>query len=158
MAKLEKDTQFTELQIVAFKIGLEEYAIDIDSIIEIIAYKHPTPVPKAPDFIEGVVDLRGTVIPIIDLKKSLGMEGAVGQCAGHILVVKIRNTVVGISVGEVVEVVHIEEEKIQMPQHILKRGDARYLKGFCKISDRLVLLLDASALLTDNEKDLLEVL
>jgi len=156
MPKVESMSPVSTVQVVDFINGIDEYAIEINYIIEIITYRNPAVVPGSPEFVEGVVDLRGNVIPVIDLKKRLGRKLDDGQNPGHILIVKLENATIGISVEKVLEITHIAVEKIQKAQEILERGDAKFIKGFCKVSNRLVLLLDVSQIISDHEKELLK--
>ncbi len=157
MQKVEKMSHADLDQVVDFRIGNDEYAIQIDEVVEIINYRNPTVVPGSPDYIEGVVDLRGTVIPVLNLKKRLGVHLEGEKSYNHILIVKNNKAKLGISVEKVLEVAQISDEKIQKTQQILSRGDVEFLKGFCKISGRLVLLLDVSRLLSGRERELLNV-
>ena len=110
---------------------------------------------KLPSFIEGVVELRGLVIPVIDLKKRLGLTLAAGGRSNHILIVKIHGTKIGIIVDDVREVIGVEEGSIQSPPEILKDKESEYLMGICKLKERLILVLDAERLFSYNERYIL---
>ncbi|HEX9757418.1 MAG TPA: chemotaxis protein CheW [Nitrospiria bacterium] len=155
MAETKSMSSPSTVQVVDFINGNDEYAIEIQYIIEIISFRDPATVPGSPEFVEGVVDLRGQVIPVINLKKRLGKKREIDSKPGHILIIKLKDMLIGICVEKVLEVTHIPIEKIQSTQDILKGGDVNYVKGFCKVSNRLLLLLDVTLILSDQEKELL---
>lgn len=155
MQKTEKKEKEGSRQLVNFRIDRKDYALDINKIIEIISFKEVTPIPRLPSFIEGVVELRGMVIPVIDLKKRLGLTLASNVMPNHILIVKIHGTKIGIIVDEVKEVIGVEEGSIQSPPEFFKDKESEYLMGICKFKDRLILILDVECLFTRGEKDLL---
>jgi len=155
MQSIEKKERQHKRQLVNFRINNKDYALDIIKIIEIISFKDITPIPRLPTFIEGVVELRGLVIPVIDLKKRLGLTLVAGEKPNHILIVKIHGTKIGIIVDEVREVIGVEEGSIQAPPEILKDRESEYLMGICKFMDKLVLVLDIESLFTHDEKNVL---
>jgi purine-binding chemotaxis protein CheW len=142
----------SELRIVSFLVDDREYAVDISKIIEIIYYKPATPWPESPEFVEGVVDLRGTVIPVLDLKKRLHLPSKNTARPNHILIVRFKDKMIGIVVDEVKQVVQIDEEQIQSSQNFLERTSSKYLQGVFKLNDRLVFLLSLETLLTEDEQ------
>lgn len=152
MTKTDSKDKAGELQIVSFTIDDKEYAVEISKIIEIIYYKAATPLPQSPEFIEGVVDLRGTVIPVLDLKKRLRLSSKITGTPNHILIVRLGDKMVGIIVDEVKEVLQIEEGQIQSPQKMIKGGGSKHLRGVCKIHDQLVFILSIDTLLSDDEQ------
>jgi purine-binding chemotaxis protein CheW len=163
MPKVQETTQPKELRVVSFQVNDREYAVDIAKVVEIIYFKPATPIPKAPAFIEGVIDLRGAVIPIVDLKKRLELishrsvgEGTPAPPSDYILIVKIQDRLLGIVVDRVREVLQIETSKIQSPHKIVQGKNSEFLLGVCKMAERLVLLLDIETLLSTDEKDRLE--
>lgn len=152
MPKTDSKSKAGELQIVSFRVDDKDYAVEISKIIEIIYYKAATPLPQSPEFIEGVVDLRGTVIPVLDLKKRLRMPSKTAGLPNHILIVHFGEKMVGIVVDEVKEVLHIEEGQIQSPQTWIKGGSSQYLRGVCKVHDQLIFILSMDQLLSDDEQ------
>ncbi|HTN44020.1 MAG TPA: chemotaxis protein CheW [Nitrospiria bacterium] len=151
MPQADSKDKTIELRVVTFQIDDREYAVDISKIIEIIYYRPATPLPQTPGFIEGVVDLRGTVIPVLDLKKRLRLPSKDTVRRNHILIVRFKNKMIGIVVDEVKQVVKIDERQIQSSQNIMDGGGSKYLQGVCKINDRLVFLLSLDSLMTDDE-------
>ena len=140
------------MRIVSFLVGDREFAVNISRIIEIIYYKPAMPLPESPEFVEGVVDLRGTVIPVLNLKKRLHLPSKNTTRPNHILIVRLKDKMIGIVVDEVKQVVQIDEEQIQSSQNILERTSSKYLQGVCKLNDRLVFLLSLDTLLTEDEQ------
>ena len=151
MPRTESKEKASELRVVSFQIDDREYAVDISKIIEIIYYKPATPLPQSPEFIEGVVDLRGTVIPVLDLKQRLRLPSKDTGRRNHILIVRFKNKMIGIVVDEVKQVVKIDERQIQSSHNIMEGAGSRYLQGVCKINDKLVFLLSLDSLMTDDE-------
>ena len=144
--------QGNTLKLVGFYLGPEEYAVDILKIKEIKLMQEITNVPKAPDFVEGVINLRGDIVPIIDLKKKLNLGAAELNEESKIIVVEIDTKMVGVIVDEVSEVIEIEDSKLSPPPPIIGGIEAEYLKGVGKLGDRLLILLDLDKILTLEEK------
>ena len=141
-----------DLQLVSFWIDGKEYAIDLGKIVEIIYYRSATAFPEAPEFIEGVLDLRGVVIPVLDLRKRLKLSSGTPVESKHILVVRLREKMLGVVVDEVKQVIHIGEGDLQSPQNIVKGAGSKFLRGVCKVDDRLIFVLSFDSLLSDDEK------
>ena len=141
------------LQLVTFRIGEEEFGVDILRVQEIIRTMAITRVPKAPDFVEGVINLRGKVIPIIDLRKRFGLE--VKEYVKHtrIIVIEISNMIVGFVVDAVSEVLRIPADTVEPPPPAVMGGiDSEYISGVGKLEDRLLILLDLDKLLSQEEQ------
>ena len=143
------------LQLVTFRLGEEEYALDILAVREINRMMEITRVPRAPAFIEGVVNLRGNVIPILDLRKRFGLPPREPDKATRIIVTEVDRRVVGFIVDTVVEVLRIGTDRVEPPSDIAGI-DAEYIRGVGKIEDRLIILLDVDRILTRKEKQVLE--
>ena len=152
MPRADSKERTSELRIVSFLVDDREYAVDISRIIEIIYYKPATPLPESPEFVEGVVDLRGTVIPVVDLKKRLRLPSKSTARPNHILIIRFRDKMIGIVVDEVKQVIQIDEGQIQSSQNFLEGTSSKYLQGVYKLNDRLIFLLSLDTLLTENEQ------
>ena len=152
MTKIESRGKTEELQLVGFRIDVKQYAVDIGRVIEIIYYKTATPLPQSPAFIEGVVDLRGIVIPVLDLKKRLRLPSTSTERPHHILIVRVQDKTIGMVVDEVKQVLQIDESQIQSPQKILKGAASKHLQGICKLNDQLVFILSLDTLLSGDEQ------
>ncbi|MCK9239814.1 chemotaxis protein CheW [Desulfocurvus sp.] len=152
----QKKKQDAELiQLVTFSIGEEEFGVDILKVQEIIRTMEITRVPKAPDFVEGVINLRGNVIPIIDLRKRFGLETRAHDKHTRIIVIEINNMIVGFVVDSVSEVLRIPANTVEPPPPVVAGLESEYISGVGKLEDRLLILLDLDRLLSGEEKDVL---
>ncbi len=133
-------------QVVSFDIGPEEYAVDILEVQEIIRMVEITPVPKAPYFVEGVINLRGKVIPIIDLRLRFGLSAAERTKETRIVVVDVSRVILGLVVDSVSEVLRVPSHLIESPPNG-KQGGAEFHKGVGRIEGRLLIMLDLNRLL-----------
>lgn len=140
------------LQLVTFRIGEEEFGVNILQVQEIIRMLDVTKVPKAPDFVEGVINLRGKVIPIIDLRKRFGLPARERDKMNRIIVVEIGATVVGFIVDAVSEVLRLPASTVEPPPPVVAGLDAEYISGVGKLDDRLLIMLDMNRLLSRDEK------
>ncbi|TYP53787.1 chemotaxis protein CheW [Thermosediminibacter litoriperuensis] len=138
-------------QIVVFGLGEELYGIDIFDLQEIIRMVEITHIPRAPHFIEGVINLRGRIIPIIDLKKRFGLADGEITKDSRIIVVNIDDAVAGLIVDHVTEVAALKEEDLEKPPEALTI-DARFIQGLAKMGDRIVILIKTSEILNVTEK------
>ena len=132
------------LQLVSFHIGQEEYGVDITKVQEINRMAEITKVPQAPTHVEGVINLRGKVIPIIDLRKRLGVESKEYDKNTRIVVVEIETEVMGMIVDSVSEVLRISKSTIEPPPEIANGTNSDYIQGVAKMEDRLLIFLDLS--------------
>lgn len=148
-----------EVQLVSFLVGKEEFGADILMVEEIIRMVSITRVPNAPHFVEGVYNLRGRVIPIIDLRKRLNVEKIENTRKTRIIVVDVEGKITGFIVDSVLQVLRIPKHTIEPAPSIVVAGiDSEYITGVSKLEDRLLILLDFRKILTMREKkELVEV-
>ena len=146
------------LQLVSFKLGDEEFGVDIMQVQEIIRMQNITSVPNAPEFVEGVINLRGRVIPIIDLRKRFGLQEKPHDKSTRIIVVKVEEITVGLVVDEVSEVLRIPADTVEPPPPIVGGVESEYINGVGKLEDRLLILLDLSKTLSKEEKASLQLM
>ena len=144
------------LQLVSFKVGTEEFGVDILKVQEINRMLKITKVPNAPEFVEGVVNLRGRIIPVIDLRKRLSIENKEHDNKTRIIVVDINGNIVGFIVDEVNEVLRISKDIIENPPELVSQVDSDFITSVAKLEDRLIILLDLDNLLMKKEKEVLE--
>ena len=130
-----------EEQIVVFKLGQEDYGIEINQVREIIRKREITPVPRQPTYVEGVINVRGTIIPVVNLKKRFGLPGD-PSTQPHTIIVESGRGLVGILVDSVSEVIRVPGDRIHPPPSVSIGVDAQYLRGICRVSDRLLIYLD----------------
>lgn len=145
-----------ETQLVVFKLKtgetICEYGVPITKVQEIIPMAVPTKLPQVPDFVEGIINLRGKIIPIIDLKKRFGMNASAQSSESRSVVVEVEGQTVGIIVDEVSEVLRLPQDSIEPPPSVIGGITADYLIGVGKIEDRLLILLDMDKVFNDAEK------
>jgi len=141
------------MQLVGFKISTEMFAVDILMVQEIIRSAPITPVPNSPDFVDGVINLRGDIIPVVDLRKRLNLNVEVGEAdKDWIIILDIDGRITGFIVDNVTEVMKIDESTIEPAPEILVAGlESQYIQGVCDIGGTLVVLLDFSRILLVEE-------
>jgi purine-binding chemotaxis protein CheW len=139
------------LQLVSFNIGDEEFGVDILSVQEINRMMEVTRVPNAPEFVDGVINLRGKVIPVIDLRRRFGMERKGHDKNTRIIVVELAGKVVGFVVDAVREVLRIPRSVTEPPPALGGSLKEDYITAVGKLDDRLLILLDLEKVLTENE-------
>lgn len=139
-------------QFVGFKLGSEKYAIDIMAIEEILRMTEITPVPKAPEFIEGIVNIRGRVIPVVDLKKKLNIGTVTNSQTSRIIITNINNKKIGFLVDEVEEVLRIESGLIENAPALAVNIDSNYINGVAKTDKGMIILLDINKIFSPYEQ------
>jgi purine-binding chemotaxis protein CheW len=145
-----------ELQVVGFRIGDETFGVRIGSVREIVRVPEITTVPNAQETIEGVINLRGKIIPVMDLRKRFGQVDIVSDKKNRILVVELENKLVGLIVNSASEVLKIPPSEIESPGSVFADGESSYVTGVGKLKGRLIILLDISKLLHRPEFKKLE--
>jgi purine-binding chemotaxis protein CheW len=140
-----------ERQLVVFDLAGELYGVDIARVREIIRMQEITYVPNAPNFVEGVTNLRGKITPVINIRKRFGLGGEEGTKDTRIVVVDIDGEDMGIQVDSVKEVLRINEQVIVQPSSVVTTVDSYYMEGIANLGDRLIILLDLNKVLSDGE-------
>jgi len=143
------------IQLVTFSIGEEEFGVDILQVQEIIRTMEITNVPRAPEFVEGVINLRGKVIPIVDMRSRFGLESKEHDKYTRIIVIENDMIIVGFVVDSVSEVLRLPAAQVQPPPPVVAGMDSDYIDGVGKLEDRLLILLDLDSLLDNEEKEAL---
>lgn len=146
------------LQLVTFNIENEEFGIDILKVQEIIRTMEITKVPRSPDFVEGVINLRGKVIPIIDLRTRFGMSSRPHDGQTRIIVIDLQQMIVGFVVDSVSEVLRIPSDTVVPPPSVVSGVDSEFMSGVGKLEDRLLILIDLDKLLTSEEQNSLSAI
>ncbi len=147
-----------EIQLACFKIGPELYALDIMKIKEIIRPQKLTPIPKAPSFIEGVINLRGAVIPVADMRKRFGQPVTKETRKNRIVVCSLVGKIIGLLVDEVTEVRRYSRKEISPAPQYIKGAQADYFLGVAHRDDDLVMLVDLEKVLSTDERIELQTL
>jgi len=141
-----------ERQLVVFALAAEVYGLDIGTVREIIRMQDITHVPNAPDFVEGIINLRGKVIPVVDLRRRFGVSVAEQTRESRIVVVDIRGEDIGLMVDAVTEVMRITGDAIEPASDLITTEDSYYIQGIAKLGDRLLILLDLDRVLSKEER------
>lgn len=145
----DEDTQ--EGKYLTFKLGKEEYGIEIRHVTEIIALQNITEVPEMPIYMKGVINLRGKVIPVMDVRLRFGLAERSYDDRTCIIVININDYSVGLIADRVSEVVDIPKEEIEPPPAIKKGVSSRFIQAMGKVGDQVKILLNADKLLFDEE-------
>jgi len=140
-----------QLQLVSFWVGQEEYAFDILRVREINRMMTITAVPKSPEVVEGVINLRGLIIPVIDLRKQFGVADTSQSEDSRIVVVEVDQRIVGFIVDKVNEVLRINQSIVDPPPSIMTGVNSDYIQGVGKLEDRLLILLDLDRLFNGGD-------
>lgn len=143
-------------KLVSFSLMGEVYGVPISMVQEIIRIQPITQIPRAPEYVDGVINLRGRIIPVIDLKKRFGLGCAEQTKNTRVVVVTVGTVTVGLVVDAVSEVLRLKDEDVEPPSPIVSSVDAEYIKGVGKIGDKLIILLDTEKILSHDEKIVLE--
>lgn len=138
------------LQVVSFKLGDEEFGLDILRVQEIIRLQELTHVPNSPVFVDGVINLRGEVIPVIALRRRCGLPVQEHDKQTRIVVLEVQNMVLGLIVDSVSEVLRIPSGIISPPPR-LRRMEQEFVAGVGKLDDRLLILLDVDQIVGTHE-------
>ena len=141
--------------LVGFKIGEEEYGIDIMDVHEIHRMMPITKVPNLPHFIEGVISLRGNIVPVIFLRKRLSMSMEEASDRSRIIIAEIGENIVGLVVDQVTAVITISKTDIQAPTPLMTQVKRKYVSGVGRLGDRLIIILNIREILTSKEVDIM---
>jgi purine-binding chemotaxis protein CheW len=140
-----------ELQVVGFRIGRESFALPISAVHEIVRLPEITAVPHAPEYVEGVINLRGRIVPVIDLRRRFGETRIENTRKNRILVVDSEGRLVGLLVDAASEVLKLAPAQIEPPPKVLDDGDSTYVTGVAKHQGRLIILVDLKKILQRGE-------
>lgn len=151
----EQSDTLTEAQLVVFDLAGEYYGVDIGDVREIIRMQTVTKVPGAPSYVEGVINLRGEVIPVVDLRKRLNLTVSEQTAESRIVWVTIREQDVGVIVDAVTEVLRVPLSSIEPPSSMVADVDSDYLRGIVKLETRLIILLDLGKVLAMIDSQLI---
>lgn len=148
----EAEAVRSEIQLACFRVGDQMYSLDILRIKEVIRPLKLTPVPKAPEFIEGVINLRGAVIPVVDLRRRFDQPAGKADSKTRILVCVLSGKIIGLMVDEVAEVKSFSRNEIQPAPRFIKGLDTDYFLGVCQRNDDLVMIMNLERILSTDEK------
>ncbi len=147
----KSDNVLNSLQVVCFKIGSEEYGIDILQVQEILKLPKITKLPKSLNYILGVIDLRGRVIPIIDLAAKFAIQSGGLKEESRAIVVEVEGKQVGLAIDSVSHVVKLNTSDIEPPPPVVKGISGKYIVGIAKLQDHFVVILDINQIFSQDE-------
>lgn len=139
-------------QVVVFQLGKELYGADISVVLEVSPLLRVTRVPRTPAYIEGVTNLRGRVIPVVDLRKRLGLPATPPTKSTRIAVAEIEGGKIGMVVDAVVEVLRVDASAVEPPSPMFSKIDTENVMGVAKVDDRLIVLLDLARVLAREDR------
>lgn len=145
-----------EKQFVVFRLGRETYGLDIATVREIITMQTITQVPRTMEYVEGVINLRGRVIPVFNLHSKFDLQAGDITRSTRIVVVEVEGNTIGMIVDGVSEVLRISNDIVERPNSIISDVDTEYLAGVAKLDERLVILLDLEKVLSREDHSMLE--
>ncbi|HEX7057966.1 MAG TPA: chemotaxis protein CheW [Bacilli bacterium] len=141
-----------ELKVIVFKLGEEEYGVEVENVRTIERMMPLTRVPKTPKFVKGVINLRGVVVPVIDLRERFGLAPSEPTNNTRLIIVAVGNIEVGLIVDSANDVVDLDADKIADPPEVVGGIKAKYLRGVARIGDeRLLVMLNLQEVLNKNE-------
>jgi purine-binding chemotaxis protein CheW len=152
---MEQPTSLIDEQLVGLELAGELYGVEISKIQEIIRMQPITSVPNGPAFVVGLTNLRGRVIPVMDLRARFSLAVSASTRRSRIVVAEMGQHTVGLIVDAVSEVLRVSADTVEPPSSLVTTADSAYLRGVAKIDERLVLLLDLSHVLSTDEDALL---
>ncbi|MBZ5521822.1 MAG: chemotaxis protein CheW [Acidobacteriia bacterium] len=140
-----------DLHIVGFRIGPESFGVPISLVHEIVRVPDITSVPDAPEYVEGVINLRGRIIPVVDLRKRFKEPKITTNRKNRIIVVEVERKMVGLIVDTASEVLKVPEADVEVPPKLFEEGEVNYVTGVGKYRGRLVVLIDLTRVLQKGE-------
>jgi purine-binding chemotaxis protein CheW len=143
-------------QLVTFRLGDDLFAADIYSVERVLRYQPPTPIPNVPEWMDGVIEYRGRIIPVIDLRVRFGLERMPRGPQSRILVFSVGNDWIGAIVDAVLEVASPTSDELAPPPPLFRGLSAEFLRGVVRRNDRLIVFLEVTKLLTTDERLVLE--
>lgn len=141
-----------QVQLVTFKVGGEEFGLDVFQVHEILRHQEPTAMPKAPAFVDGVLDVRGTLVPVVDLRKRFEVHDLRYDDETRIVLVDFGGERLGLVVDEVSEVMRVAETAVTPPPQYVKGLAAEFIRGIVRLDGRMVVLLDLDRILSSQER------
>lgn len=148
--------QTASAEYLTFRLGAEEYGIDILRVQEIRSYEEPTRIANAPSFIKGVVNLRGVIVPVVDLRLKLGCASAEYNGFTVVIVLNVRGRVVGAVVDSVSDVIELGGGQIRPAPEMNTTVDTTFITGIASVAERMLILMDIEALMSSADMGLID--
>jgi purine-binding chemotaxis protein CheW len=139
------------MQLILFKVGSESFGVDIGLIKEIVPYQDITPVPDSYDFVEGIFNLRGKIVTVIDMRKRLHAPTATREKATRIIILDLDGKLMGMIVDSASEIIRVTADQIGPPPELINEAGAGYITGVVHIGARLIVLLDLRRVLSSED-------
>lgn len=151
-------SQGDDIQVVVFRVGGQEFAFNVFHVQRILRYQAPSPLPKAPAFLEGILQVQGAVVPVIDLRKRFELADARLREETRMMVLECDGVNVAVIVDAVLEVLRINSEAVSLPPAVVRGLAAEYIQGIITVGARTVVLLQTGRLVTSSERISLEAI
>jgi len=151
MAEMELKQDDPVLQWVTFQLEDETYGVDVMVVREVLKYQDIAPVPGAPDYVMGIINIRGTVISVINTRLRFGLPEKEPEENTRIVILEIGKHIIGIVVDSVAEVVYMKRSEIESAPQVNKDDSARFIQGVCHRDDKLIILVELDKLLSEEE-------
>lgn len=139
------------LQYVTFRLAEETYGINVMMVQEVLRYTEIAPVPGAPDYVLGIINLRGNVVTVIDTRLRFGLEPSEVTDATRIMIIEAEQQVIGIMVDSVAEVVYLKQSEVETAPNVGNEETARFIQGVCNKNNELLILVELNKLMTEEE-------
>lgn len=149
----ESSSDGTEIELLSFLVGGQDYSVNIMSVREIRGGAQATSLPHSPSYVKGVINLRGTVLPIMDLSKRLGMNDDCDNARNVIIVVAVGDRTVGLMVDAVSDILSISEDDMQPPPEMRADQDRNFVSALTIVEDRMIRILDLNAVLPESNEE-----
>ena len=146
----------SDMKVIVFGLHNEEYGIDVNQVKSIERMQTITRIPATLDFLKGVINMRGSVIPVIDLRSRFGIPAIDHSENSRIIIVGVQSMEVGVIVDTANDVIDISADSIAIPPVVTGAGDTEYIRGIAKLNDRLLILLDFDKVLNSQEVKILQ--
>lgn len=139
------------LQYVTFQLDSETYGINVTQVKEVLRHTEIAPVPGAPDYVLGIINLRGTVVAVVDTRHRFGLESIDVTDATRIMIIEINNQTIGILVDSVSEVIYLHQSEIETAPNVGNEETARFIQGVCNKDGVLLILVELTRMLNEEE-------
>lgn len=151
MINVEKAADDPVLRWVTFRLANETYGISVTQVKEVLRISEIAPVPGAPDYVLGIINLRGNVVTVIDTRKRFGLDSVEPEDASRVVIIEVDNQVVGILVDSVAEVVDLRASAIEQAPNVGSDETSKYIQGVTSMNSELLILVDLNKFLTEEE-------
>ena len=142
-----------QIQFIVFSVATEIYGMDVRTVREVFRLQQITHVPNAPEYVEGVINLRGKVVPVVDLRKRFGVDVSEVTNESRIVVVEYEGEDIGMIVDSVIEVLSVNNSSIEPNEGVTEQPGSALARGFARLDDRLLILVDVETVLGEKEGD-----